>query len=78
MKTFVVALSVLAFSTAAMAENSQTRNERTSTERQQTGAQEPDEKSERMICRRVGDGATGSHLGQRRCLTAEQWRALRR
>lgn len=42
----------------------------------QTG-QAPAAPAERLICRRVGRAATGSTLGgDRRCLTAEQWRAL--
>lgn len=45
---------------------------------QQEGRQ-PAAENERLICRRVGQAATGSSLGgDRRCLTAEQWRALNR
>lgn len=53
-------------SQGALAESAQARPNR-----------EPKAK-ERLICRRLSPAATGSQLGERRCLTAAQWRALNR
>ncbi len=46
----------------------------------QSGTNKSDEKGERLVCRWVQDSDVGSLVSgrTRRCLTAEQWRALRR
>jgi hypothetical protein len=78
MKAFVVAFALVTAAGAAAAESNQTQESReASPERSGTESQD-DEKSDRVICRRIRGGmATGSQLTQRRCLTAEQWRRLR-
>jgi hypothetical protein len=46
----------------------------------QSGAAKTNDKGERLICRWVNDSDVGSLVSgrTRRCLTVEQWRAIRR
>lgn len=77
MKTLFLAFALLTAATAGLAQAD------ASEEAAKSGSQEAgkdDGKSERLICRRVSDADVGSLLQgrSRRCLTAEQWRALNR
>ena len=77
MRRLVVAIFLLASAGAASAQPRQSEQEPAGeNSAQQTEQAEP--KNERRICRRVNDAIVGSTIPQRRCLTAEQWRALRR
>ena len=78
MKSLLVATLILTATTAVSAQTGPTQEESDASEREQDEAQQPEQKNERRICRRVGEAATGSTLGHKRCLTAEQWRRLRR
>lgn len=75
MKSFAFAIALVTIATAAAAQSSQSQNVQPSSQQRQAGSAKGDEKAERLICRRVGAAATGSTLGHRQCLTAEQWRA---
>lgn len=77
MKTlFVPVTALLVIATAAVA---QTEGQDGSNGNQ-SSANKTDEKGERLICRWVNDADVGSLIQgrTRRCLTAEQWRAIRR
>ncbi len=77
MKTlFVAAGAFAALATAAIAQPAGDAAGSNS----QSGAAKSDEKGERLICRWVQDSDIGSLVRgrTRRCLTAEQWRAMRR
>ena len=77
MSKLLIALASLALAGTALAQadepESQDRPDNAQTQQQR----EPEAK-ERLICRRLSPAATGSQLGQRRCLTAAQWRAINR
>ena len=76
MKTLLVAAS--AFAALATADIAQPDGDPGSNG--QSGTAKSDEKGERLICRWVQDSDVGSLVSgrTRRCLTAEQWRAMRR
>lgn len=75
MKSLLVPAAVLlAVASAAVAQpDGSTGNEN------QTAAQKAQEKNDRLVCRWVQDSDVGSLIRgrTRRCLTAEQWQALR-
>ncbi|MGQ0661918.1 hypothetical protein [Sphingosinicella sp.] len=76
MKTlFAAAAAFAAVATAAMAQPDGDPGSNS-----QSGTAKSNEKGERLICRWVQDSDIGSLVSgrTRRCLTAEQWRALRR
>jgi hypothetical protein len=77
-KTLLVPAALLAIATAAVAQPSAGSD--TSTADNKTTAGRTNEKGERLICRWVQDSDVGSLVSgrTRRCLTAEQWRAMPR
>jgi hypothetical protein len=78
MKALAVAFALTTAAAAAAAVPSDPSQNTQPTSPQQQEAAKGDEKADRLICRRVGSAATGSTLGHRQCLTAEQWRARNR
>ena len=79
MKSIVVALALITAGSAAFAQSSASQGDQSdAVQAQQDSAQKGKEEAEELICRRVGPAATGSQLGQRTCLTREQWRARNR
>lgn len=77
MKTLLVPVAaLLAVATAAVAQPSSEDGSNGN----QTGAAKTNDKGERLICRTVHDADVGSLVQgrTRRCLTVEQWRAIRR
>jgi hypothetical protein len=78
MRVAVLAFACLMASTAAFAQTEEAPRQPNTSEQTQA-EDEPAEKAERKICRRL-EGVTGSRLSgrERVCLTAEQWRAYDR
>lgn len=78
MKTFFVpAAAFLVVATATIAQPAADTN---SSDGDRSGATKTNDKGERLVCRWVNDADVGSLVQgrTRRCLTAEQWRAIRR
>ena len=78
MKILLVPAAMLAIATAAVAQPSAGNDASTADDKATTGR--TNDKGERLICRWVQDSDVGSLVSgrTRRCLTAEQWRAMPR
>lgn len=79
MKTLFVACALLGIATAGFAQSGNPRDQ-TPNSAEREGAGKGEDEGERRICRWVTDADVGSMIRgrTRRCLTAEQWRALNR
>ena len=72
MKMFALAVVSLSVAGAALAQTSQPRSNDEAPASEEAQPQQPRNKDDRVICRRVED--TGSRVPQRVCLTRRQWR----
>jgi len=75
-RTLLISAAALLVATAAAAQPEGS----TGSENQTTSSKSQEEKNDRLVCRWVQDSDVGSLIRgrTRRCLTAEQWQALRR